>query len=713
MKFCRRLARKIFFEKQKADKRNIKEIRRGSVHNLLTTSIQKVLLSAAGLTMLVSPLFGASQSKITALGDQTKINYDEAKKLHTITTTKIQGKSAFNAFKEFTLSSNEIANLQLPSNTNNLLNFVNSKIDIQGTLNAVKDSKIGGNLYFLSKEGLILGEGGVINAGAFYAMTPSEDFMKRFINDSGFVSKIKDYDVNLILDKKIGNYNVAKNDGVIIDTYGKIKIYGKINTINGIGLYAGGTSSDEKTGEAVSSPLYIGDSAELNTLSKDQLNTFKSLVNVEGISIPTASDLVDNEGKIELVSVQDNTHYQSTFIEKVTSYSMFAFSPEAFAKVKVNGFLESRGDINIQSYASNGAVSKINSKGEKSFGSNNKLSKVISEISFSGSAVAGGNITLEAIADNENTCSTLNVKDFGLSILGGSIKAFPLNVNVDVLFSKTKSKVDVKQYSLLDAKLALKIDAITNASQQQGTKTAASVSKKVQEKSKLGRYLPSGASVYAESDSESIVNFDGKAVSRAESIDEDEASISLRSESNSELDISATAKTSKSISPTQISLAIGKNTNKATLTIGEHARFETKQDVEIVAETNSENYVEAASKGNRTEYVIPAVGISLFNSDSIVNIEKTNIYLDNQEDAFTIKAINNILADELYAEAGITSSYPWEDAASDAKDAVVGTLMEKLKINALLTWLFGEDNDPAIPKPKPLINLTGAVAYVP
>ncbi|MBQ2594408.1 MAG: hypothetical protein II567_14165, partial [Candidatus Riflebacteria bacterium] len=445
--------------------------------------------------------------------------------------------------------------------------------------------------------------------------------------------------------------------------------------------------------------------------SKDQLNTFKSLVNVEGISIPTASDIIEKEGKIELVSVQDNTHNQSTFVEKITSYSMFSFSPEAFAKVEVDGSLKSRGDINIQSYASNGAVSKINSKGEKSFGSNNKLSIVKSEISFSGNAVAGGNITLEATADNENTCSTLNVKDFGLSILGGSIAAFPLNVNVDVLFSKTKSKVDVKQGSILDAKLALKIDAITNASQQQGTKTAVSVSKNVQEKSKLGRYLPSGASVYAEADSESIVNFDGKAISRAESLDEEEASISLRSESNSEIDISATAKTSKSISPTQISLAIGKHTNKATLTIGEHASFETKQDVEIVSETNSENYVEAASKGNRTEYVIPAVGISLFNSDSIVNIEKTNINLDEQEDSFTIKAINNILADELYAEAGITSSYAWEDAASQAKDAVISKLMDKLKINAALEWLFGPDTNPAIPKPKPLFNLTGAVAY--
>ena len=171
MKFCRRLARKLFFERQKADKRHIKEMRRGSVQNLLTSSIQKILLSVTGITMLASPLFGASQSKITALGSQTKINYDEAKKTHTITTSLTKGENAFNAFKDFTLHSNEIANLQLPNGSKNLLNFVRNKIDIQGTLNAVKNNKIGGNLYFLSSEGLIVGKGGVINAGAFYAMT--------------------------------------------------------------------------------------------------------------------------------------------------------------------------------------------------------------------------------------------------------------------------------------------------------------------------------------------------------------------------------------------------------------------------------------------------------------------------------------------------------------------------------------------------------------
>ncbi len=182
MNYCRSLYRKWIVNNRKAERKHEKKLIRGSLHNLLTSSLQKILLSAAGITMLTQPLFAASQSKITAIGSQTKINYNDSKKLHTIETTKIEGENAFNAFKDFTLHSSEIANLKFPDNTKNLLNFVKNKIDIQGTLNAVKNSKIGGNLYFLSSEGLILGKGGVINAGAFYAMTPTEDFMKKFIN---------------------------------------------------------------------------------------------------------------------------------------------------------------------------------------------------------------------------------------------------------------------------------------------------------------------------------------------------------------------------------------------------------------------------------------------------------------------------------------------------------------------------------------------------
>ncbi len=702
MKFCRRIARQLFFERQKADKRHIKELRRGSVHNLLTTSLQKILMSAAGLTMLVSPLFGASQSKITALGDQTKIQYDEAKKLHTITTTKIQGKNAFNAFKEFTLSSNEIANLHLPDNTSNLLNFVKSKIDIQGTLNAVKDSKIGGNLYFLSSEGLVLGSGGVINAGAFYAMTPSKSFMKKFVNDKGFVSKIKDDELNLILEKKIGNYNVPKNEGVIIDEYGEIIIQGQINTVNGIGLYAGG-SYFLSSGEAYRSAVYIDSGAKLNTFSKDQLNAFKNLVNCDGISIPTASDLVEKEGNIELVSVQDNTHNHVSILAAELGYSNF-HAVEAYSKVEVRGDLQSRGDINIQSYAVSGTVTKIDDKGVKSFDSYDKLSKVASEVSFSGSAKAGGKITIEAIADNENISGSTTLKDVLLSLVA-------LNINAECLWAETKSKVDIKKDSILDAKLQLKIDAITSSSQEQGCKVSAALKKGKVETSKGARRLPTGSAVYAESKSESIVNFDGTAISRADSIVEDEASISLRSESNSSLDVSATAEVVENVAPMQAALGIGKSTNKATLTIGKNASFETKQDVEIVAETNSESYVEAASKGSRHDYFLPAIGISMFNSDSIVNIEKTNINLNNQKDSFSIKANNNVLGDELFAEAGITSEYPWQKVTRELKENVTDLLLEKLGVNGFLEVLFGISNDPVIPMGQKFTNLTGAVAY--
>ena len=55
----------------------------------------------------------------------------------------------------------------------NLVNFVNSHIDINGTVNAVKNNKIGGNLYFLSKDGMAVGSSGVINTGALHVMTPT------------------------------------------------------------------------------------------------------------------------------------------------------------------------------------------------------------------------------------------------------------------------------------------------------------------------------------------------------------------------------------------------------------------------------------------------------------------------------------------------------------------------------------------------------------
>ena len=49
---------------------------------------------------------------------------------------------------------------------------MDTRIDINGTLNAIRNKQIGGNLFFLSPGGMAVGKGGVINTGALYMMAP-------------------------------------------------------------------------------------------------------------------------------------------------------------------------------------------------------------------------------------------------------------------------------------------------------------------------------------------------------------------------------------------------------------------------------------------------------------------------------------------------------------------------------------------------------------
>lgn len=66
--------------------------------------------------------------------------------------------------------------MHLPTNTNHLVNFVDNKISVNGTVNALKENKIGGNLYFVSPQGMIgRDKTGVINAGSLTAVTTTDE----------------------------------------------------------------------------------------------------------------------------------------------------------------------------------------------------------------------------------------------------------------------------------------------------------------------------------------------------------------------------------------------------------------------------------------------------------------------------------------------------------------------------------------------------------
>lgn len=142
----------------------------------------------------------------------------------------INDKVAMSVFKDFKVDANNIANMYFKEQANgqeagNLVNFVNSCIDNNGTVNALKGGKIGGNLFFLSKDGMAVGATGVINTGSLYVATPNANKINE-LQDSLQKGLIKD--------------NLADNlvYSVPINKSGTITVMGKINAADDVHLRA-------------------------------------------------------------------------------------------------------------------------------------------------------------------------------------------------------------------------------------------------------------------------------------------------------------------------------------------------------------------------------------------------------------------------------------------------------------------------------------------
>ena len=116
---------------------------------------QKILASLTAFGVVAGPWF-------TQLAAANAIEKADAGKAGTITTNgavtnvladSVRGDNAINTFKHFSLDQGNIANLYFGTTTaggaKNLINFVGEAISINGTVNAVRANKIGGNCHTL------------------------------------------------------------------------------------------------------------------------------------------------------------------------------------------------------------------------------------------------------------------------------------------------------------------------------------------------------------------------------------------------------------------------------------------------------------------------------------------------------------------------------------------------------------------------------------
>jgi len=188
---------------------------------------------------------GRTATTVTANGVVTDV--------HTATT---RGVNAFNAFSQFVVNNGHIANLHLPAGTQNLINLVDSKAQIHGTLNSLYASgKIGGNVFFASPQGFVVGEGGVVNVGKLTVSTPTAAFMNQLIDAGGNIS-------DAAVDRLLSGNAPQSPEGLIT-------IRGKVNAPGGIALQGAQVTVDAGahlvSGDAAAAAIAVnlGDGAEV------------------------------------------------------------------------------------------------------------------------------------------------------------------------------------------------------------------------------------------------------------------------------------------------------------------------------------------------------------------------------------------------------------------------------------------------------------------
>ena len=141
-----------------------------------------VLAFFLGLELICAPAFaqairpdGRTATTVTTTGAVTNV-----------TTATVTNSNAFNSFQAFSVGAGTTANLYVPSGAANLINIVrDQRTDIYGVLNAIKDGRIGGNVWFANPYGFVVGASGVVNVGSLSVSTPTQAFVDNFFTAPG------------------------------------------------------------------------------------------------------------------------------------------------------------------------------------------------------------------------------------------------------------------------------------------------------------------------------------------------------------------------------------------------------------------------------------------------------------------------------------------------------------------------------------------------
>ena len=652
------------------------------------TLSQKIISAVTAAGFIMQPIVGFAQS-INKINNNGSIEV-KGNVTH-IWADKVVSNAAVNVFKDFQLDANNIANMYFNTkgasgaDAANLVNFVNSRIDINGTVNAIQNSQIGGNLFFLSKEGMAVGKSGVINTGSLYVMTPatgidinSQEYNYTYEGLRGTFDSGSEANINTALNR-MQALNIPLNASGTISVLGKVNATGDVKmAAPKIALGKNISGEDLKDGENGAVATKAGEIVKTAAI-KTGITDFSNFVNLteqqqQEASITSLKAEVSGNGDIVLAAKAEYANtLDQTFNEIGNALGLTGVDvPKTIeASIESYGTITARGNAELTAEVTNGNKDLAEEVLKQTTDLGTKIpdyvpvpaadagnyAQTVAKVEVQGDITAGQDIKVAANADNTYVDNGQGIEDNVSNILQ---YITPVNANVMILGSK--AEVNIGEEADLTAEGV--IDVTAN-SVLDGTAGAAVNGRKlitVSTVSQAGSFLPSAAVGYADVENSAKVNIQGNLTAKGANKTDDEKVVNIAAYAEESVANTANLNISSTTSKPNSSLiaaavAVTESSNTADVIIGSGSSVNAANgDVDITADTV--NLLNANAASVAPDNTVGAAAVNVFSHDGHANIAidgnitGQNVAIDatNLIDENTITANNELGMGKIQAQ---------------------------------------------------------------
>ena len=664
------------------------------------TLSQKIISAVTAAGFIMQPVVGFATS-IHKADDAFKDTIVNNGNVTHIWADRVVDNAAINVFNKFNLSANEIANMYFglkgtEHNSANLVNFVNDRIDINGTVNAVQNSQIGGNLFFLSKDGMAVGKSGVINTGSLYVMTPTADYIDNMKVVAGTAdAATAEKELNAIT-------NITKDanawQAIPVNTSGTITVLGKVNAVNEVRMRAAKIGVGKNVDDSAVDNVASGEIAAENAHIKTGITDFSNIVNINykdesgndvavnsGITNLTATktgsgdivleayvDASNDKNEIEELPVIGGTTLGTTAesVENTFTEQEFGASVDIYGEVNATG----KADISATAINSNADFDETLNDYKANNNDVAQLATVKADVNIGGTVKAADDVNIKAEAVNRYVDNT-----------GGFAKALSVGIS-----SGTPLTGDVA-YSVLDTEANVNVASGANVESENGSvdidakaeTLAASAASTTGLKFKAaggltGANVPATAVVYTGVDNKANVTVEGNI----------EAGKDISIDADADMKVEADNKMSlkgKMANQFVVGVTVAGAENSASVDIkGSGNKVSAGNDLSVNAKADSDFTSNTSIKAPEASAITVAVNVTDFNSNANVNVD-TDLTAGNN---LNVEADNTIVSDNVNAETKLGSNKYISAATQVVTTNAEGKITEvKNFINGLKTKL--------------------------